>query len=165
MHSFTTKVVIIKIFVGNLLITLIEQPIHVNCFNNKIILMKPTNLLKFSLLFLILIIISVGTSSAGDNDKKTIRINPAYKINRISNGSVIVTSRNPGDVSVKHEFSDFYADLLMAAYRKQSMGIITDTLKKKYYMSEDECRRELKHAINTLSEWKIIIRDEDMAMH
>jgi len=54
---------------------------------------------------------------------------------------------------------------MMGAYLKQSMNIITDTLRKKYYMSEDECRRELKHAINILSEWKIILRDEELALH
>lgn len=127
--------------------------------------MKPIKALETSLLLLLIVIISTATSSAGNDDKKTIRINPEYKINRISNGSVVVTSKDPGDASLKHEFSDFYADLLLAAYRKQSMGVITDTLKKKYYMSEDECRRELKHAINTLSQWKIILRDDDLVLH
>jgi hypothetical protein len=97
------------------------------------------------------------------SDGSNIKINPDYKIRRVSNGAVIVTSTNPKDATVKHEFTDFYADLLMAAYRKQGMDYITSTLKKKYYLSEDDCRREIKHAVNVLSEWKIIIREEPLA--
>lgn len=158
---------IIKIFVRNLYSLIIEQPIHQNCFMGKIILMESLKELKIKLFSFVLVIFFIIPSpvSGGNDDEKTIRINPEFKINRISNGSVIVTSRNPGEANVKHEFNDFYADLLMAAYRKQTMGVITDTLRKKYYMSEDECRRELKHAINILAEWKIILRDNDLALH
>jgi len=130
--------------------------------------MKSLRALKIKLfgLTMVLIFSILAPVAGGDADEgKNIRINPEFKINRISNGSVVVTSRNPEETKIKHEFTDFYADLLMAAYRKQSMNIITDTLRKKYYMSEDECRRELKHAINILSEWKIILRDEELALH
>jgi len=122
--------------------------------------------MKLKLFSIVLMVVSFVPSAlaGGNDDSKSIRINPEFKINRISSGSVIVTSRNPEDASVKHEFNDFYADLLMGAYRKQSMDLITDTLRKKYYMSEDECRREIKHAINILSEWKIILRDDEMAL-
>jgi hypothetical protein len=128
--------------------------------------MKLSMELKTKLFGIMLVFLIIAPSPvAGENDNdQGLRINPEFKISRISNGSVIVTSKNPQESAVKHEFSDFYADLLMAAYRKQSMGLITDMLRKKYYMSEDECRRELKHAINILAEWKIILRDEDLAL-
>ena len=126
-------------------------------------------LFKYSCSFIIMAIL-IATVAEGNSNNiqqsfqvKTIRINPEFKINRISNGSVIVTSKNPENSEVRHEFTDFYADLLMAAYRKQGMDYITESLRKKYYMSEDDCRREIKHAVNILSEWKIILRDDDYA--
>jgi hypothetical protein len=122
----------------------------------------------YSTLLILAFIISPSVAGIHDNvpqklQSKTIRINPEFKINRISNGSVIVTSKNAEDSEVKHEFTDFYADLLMAAYRKQGIDFIIENLRKKYYLSEDDCRRELKHALNILSEWKIILRDDDYA--
>jgi hypothetical protein len=119
----------------------------------------------FSLSLIFLIGAQASAEGYGTNKGKNIRLNPEFKINRISNGSVVVTSKNPDEASVKHEFTDFYADLLMAAYRKQGIDYITETLRKKYYLSEDECRREIKHAVNILSEWKIILRDDEIALH
>lgn len=117
-----------------------------------------------SLVLALALVLPAGASARSD-EGKPIRLNPEFKINRNSNGSVTVTSKNPEEKLVKHEFTDFYADLLMAAYRKQSLNNITDTLRKKYYLTEDECRRELKHALNTLAEWKIILRDDNLAQH
>jgi hypothetical protein len=72
-------------------------------------------------------------------------------------------TKNQEGLEVKHQFSDFYADLLMAAYRKQRMEYILESFSRKYYLSEEECRREIKHALNILSEWNIVVRDERMA--
>jgi len=98
--------------------------------------------------------------SPAEND---IKINPECKIKRLSNGSVIVLAKNLDGVEVKHEFTDLYADLLMAYYRKQRSDYIMDSISKKYYLSEDECRREIKHALNVLAEWNIILRSDKMA--
>ncbi|HEX2395558.1 MAG TPA: hypothetical protein VHI78_09430 [Bacteroidales bacterium] len=116
--------------------------------------------IKLFAITMVLAIVMPFPVAGGNNDDKSIRLNPEFKINRNSNGTVTVTSRNPEESNVRHEFSDFYADLIMGAYRKQSLNTITDTLRKKYYLSEDECRRELKHALNTLYEWRIILRDD-----
>jgi hypothetical protein len=115
-------------------------------------------------LWVLAFLITIPTDSEAFQDE-TIRINPEFKINRVSNGAVIVTTKNPNEVQVKHEFKDFYADLLFAASRKQRMEYITETLKKKYYLSEDDCRREIKHALNVLAEWNIVLRDNTVALH
>jgi hypothetical protein len=81
----------------------------------------------------------------------------------MSNGEVIVTSKNLEGLEVKQKFTDFYADLLMAAFRKQRMEYILDTFSKKYFLSQDDCRREIKHAVNVLSEWNILLRNEGIA--
>jgi len=86
-----------------------------------------------------------------------VQINPELKVNRTSKGSVIVSSRNANGTAVRHEFTDFYADLVLAAYRKQRLDYIENNLRKKYYLSEDDCRREIKHALNVLMEWNIIL--------
>jgi hypothetical protein len=94
-----------------------------------------------------------------------IRLNPACKIKRMSNGEVFVTAKSfQGDV-VTHKFKDFYADLLMAAYRQQRMDYIVTTFSKKYYLSQDDCRREIKHAVNVLAEWNIVVKKDQIALH
>lgn len=90
-------------------------------------------------------------------------INPNYKLKRLSNGQVLVTATKDGGQLVNHQFDDIYADLLMATYRKQRVEYMVETFSKKYYLSEEECRRQLKHAINTLSNWDILIRVEKSA--
>ncbi|HLO60605.1 MAG TPA: hypothetical protein VK179_17780 [Bacteroidales bacterium] len=114
------------------------------------------------LLFFAILLVSIPAYS-GEWQEEKIRINPEYKITRASDGSVLVTSKDPHS-EFKQQFTDFYADLLLAAYRKQSMNYMLESLRRKYYMSEEECRREIKHAVNTLSEWKIILKDKDLAM-
>ena len=102
---------------------------------------------------------SPGASSLDD----VIRLNPDCKVKRLSNGSVIISAKNTEGVEEKHQFTDFYADLLMAAYRKQKTEYILTSFSKKYYLSRDECRREIKHALNVLAEWNIVQLDDRMA--
>jgi hypothetical protein len=92
-----------------------------------------------------------------------IRLNPDCKVKRLSNGSVIISAKNMEGVEEKHEFTDFTADLLMAVYRKQKTEYILSSFSKKYYLSRDECRREIKHALNVLAEWNIVERDDRIA--
>jgi hypothetical protein len=92
-----------------------------------------------------------------------IKLNPDCKVKRMSNGTVIISARNPEGIEEKHELNDFYADLVMAAYRKQKTEYILTSFSKKYYLSRDECRRELKHALNVLSEWNIVQLDNRTA--
>jgi hypothetical protein len=118
-------------------------------------------------LFLILVFtcsLNAGEGiTSGSSLEANIKLNPDCKIKRMSNGTVIVSAMNKEGVEVKHQFTDFYADLLMAAYRKQSTGFILDSFSRKYYLSEDDCRREIKHALNVLAEWNIVLRDNQMA--
>jgi hypothetical protein len=93
-----------------------------------------------------------------------IKLNPDCKLKRMSSGEVIVFAMNSEGQEIRHEFTDFYADLLMAAHRKQRMEFILDTFSRKYYLSEDDCRRELKHALNVLAEWNIVLRDDKVAV-
>jgi hypothetical protein len=116
------------------------------------------------LLFLLVFSLSAFTgNSYGSTFNISIKLNPECKIKRMSNGSVIVSAKNEEGVEVKHQFTDFCADLLMSVYRKQSTAIFLDSVAKKYYLSQDDCRRELKHAVNVLSEWNIILHDDTMA--
>jgi hypothetical protein len=98
-----------------------------------------------------------------DND--VVKINPHCKVKRFSNGDVLVTLSDANGKVESHRFSDFYADVVMAAYRKQRMEYIIQTLGKKYGLSEDECRRDIKHALNTLLEWGIVIRAGQIALN
>jgi hypothetical protein len=115
------------------------------------------------LLFMMLISLVASAGNPESLYDGNIRLNPECKIKRMSTGEVIVMTKNQEGLEVKHQFSDFYADLLMAAYRKQRMEYILESFSRKYYLSEEECRREIKHALNILSEWNIVVRDERMA--
>jgi hypothetical protein len=101
--------------------------------------------------------------SSGSSLEANIKLNPDCKIKRMSNGTVIVSTMTKEGIEVKHNFTDFYADLLMAAYRKQNTRFILDSFSRKYYLSEDDCRREIKHALNVLAEWNIVLRDNQIA--
>lgn len=121
---------------------------------------------RFPGIFIFMILMSLPANS-GSPDKSfydgNIKLNPEWKVKRLSTGAVHVFTRDKDGTEIKHEFTDFYADLIMAAYRKQRMEYIVDSLGKKYYLSEDDCRREIKHAVNVLSEWKILLRDDQVA--
>jgi hypothetical protein len=135
--------------------------------------MKSENLytIKYSLFFTILVqllifpVISKAGDTPGSFYESRITLNPDCKIKRMSNGMVIVTTNNQEGLVVKHQFTDLYADLLMAVYRKQRVNMIINNISKKYYLSQDDCRREIKHAINVLIEWNIVLRNEQFALH
>jgi hypothetical protein len=120
-----------------------------------------------TVLFMILVLtfsLNAGEGlSSGSSLEANIKLNPECKIKRMSNGTVVVSAMNKEGIEMKHNFTDFYADLLMAAYRKQNTVFILDSFSKKYYLSEDDCRREIKHALNVLAEWNIVLRDNPMA--
>jgi hypothetical protein len=106
-----------------------------------------------------------GDSTGATSMDDVIKLNPDCKVKRLSNGSVIISSKNTEGVEEKHQLNDFYADLVMAAYRKQKTEYILTSFSKKYYLSRDECRREIKHAVNVLAEWNIVQRDGKLANH
>ncbi len=116
---------------------------------------------KTLMLWLIFSVISIAVS-ASTFENSFIKLNPDFKLKRLSNGRVEMSAVQHGE-AVKLQFEDVYADLLMAAYRKQRMGVIVNTISKKYYYSYEECRREIKHALNVLSDWNIVLRDDKLA--
>jgi hypothetical protein len=99
---------------------------------------------------------------ASDFENIIIKLNPEYKLKRSSNGVVILSAINNGE-KTEHKFTDLYADIILAAYRKQRLGYIMRMVTKKYAYSEEDCRREIKHALNVLIDWNIIIREPQMA--
>ena len=114
-------------------------------------------------LLLLLVISMVSFSlSASSFDNTVVKLNPEYKLKRISNSTVVMSAVRNGEI-IRHEFKDIYADILLAAYRKQRLGYIMENLSKKYYYSNEECRREIKHALNVLTEWDIVLRDDELA--
>ena len=88
-----------------------------------------------------------------------LRVNPEYKIKRLSTGTVIATKNLANGEVVEHKFDELYADVLLAAYRRQSVRQILPVITKKYYFDKDECRREIKHVINVLTDWDILLNE------
>ena len=115
-----------------------------------------------TLLFLLVISMASFSLSASSFDDTIVKLNPDYKLKRMSNGTVVMSALQNGE-TIQHQFTDIYADLLLAAYRRQRLGYIMENLSKKYYYSDEECRREIKHALNVLSEWDIVLREDKLA--
>jgi hypothetical protein len=120
-----------------------------------------TNPTKTLLLLLVISMVSFSLS-ASVFDNTIVKLNPDFKLKRMSNGTVVMSTVQDGEI-IRHEFSDLYADFLLGAYRKQRLGYIMENLSKKYYYSDEECRREIKHALNVLTEWNIVLREDKLA--
>jgi hypothetical protein len=120
-----------------------------------------TNPNKTLLLLLVISMVSFSLS-ASSFDNTIVKLNPDYKLKRTNKGTVVMTALRNGE-TIQHEFTELYADLLLGAYRKQRLGYIMENLSKKYYYSDEECRREIKHALNILSEWDIVLREDKLA--
>ena len=120
-----------------------------------------TNTTKSMLLLLLISMVSFSLS-ASSFDNTIVKLNPEYKLNRMSNQTVVMSAVLNGEL-IRLECTDIYADILLAAYRKQRLGYIMENLSKKYYYSDEECRREIKHALNVLSDWDIVLRDDKLA--
>lgn len=116
-----------------------------------------------ALLLMAVIVPAASAAGSGSSFAMAIKLNPECKFKRLSNGSVVIMAKNDQGGEVKHEFNDFYADLLTAAYKKQRTDFILESFAKKYYLSDDECRREIKHAMNVLADWNILLRDDRLA--
>ena len=119
--------------------------------------------LFFSIFSLTLIFPSgiLAGDTSGSHRESRVILNPSFKVKRLSNGTVVLSATEKDGTIVKHEFKELYADLVMAAYRKQRLTLIVNNLSKKYYLSEVDCRREVKHALNQLTEWQIVVRDDE----
>jgi len=104
--------------------------------------------------------VAVTGPSGLSGDKDALILNPAYKIKRMSTGIVIAYSDQKDGESVRHEFENIYADVLLGAMRKQSINQLIPILARKYYYQIDECRREVKHAVHVLEEWEILLSDD-----
>jgi hypothetical protein len=132
--------------------------------------MKPSvKLFKFAkfskILFLFVTLVftfqSFSTLAANLLDERDIlKINPEYKIKRYANGEVIAYAYLNDGEEIIHNFTDFNADILLAALRKQRLSNVMINLSRKYRLSEDECRRKIKHSINVLEEWEIILQTD-----
>ncbi len=115
-------------------------------------------ILVATLLFTFQLFTSFASNYLDESD--ILKINPEYKIKRYANGKVIAyASQNNGE-KIVHDFTDFNADILLAALRKQRISSVMINLSRKYGLSEDECRRKIKHSINVLEEWEIIIQPD-----
>jgi hypothetical protein len=122
--------------------------------------LKPTKFSKVLLFAFVLVfsIQSLSLSASGFfDDSDILKINPEFKIKRYSDGTVIAYSSLESGGKIVHDFTDFNADVLLAALRKQRVENVILNLSRKYRLSEDECRRKVKHSINVLEEWDILI--------
>ena len=121
---------------------------------------------RFSKVFLLIVtflftfqsFLSLAANFLDESD--ILKINPAYKIKRFANGKVVVYASLEDGEKITHDFTDFNADILLAAIRKQRLSNVLLNLSRKYRLSEDECRRKIKHSINVLEEWEIILQTD-----
>ena len=127
--------------------------------NNRIVILTLIGMLS---LFMFLSVHVDRNGLSNNPSTGDVRFNTDYKIKRMSNGEVIVLSKSQSEEQFSQRFKDLSADLILGLYRKQSLDYIMTSIAKKYYLTKDECRREVKSAINVLVEWNIIIREDPL---
>jgi hypothetical protein len=130
-----------------------------NKINSRIVILTIAGILS------LFVFLSVHVDRDGLNNNPpagNVRFNTDYRIKRMSNGEVIVLSKSQSKEQFSQRFKDLSADLILGLYRNQSMDYIMTSIAKKYYLTKDECRREVKSAINVLVEWNIIIRENPL---
>lgn len=98
------------------------------------------------------------------DEGEKITINPEFKFKRLSNGTVEMY-RIKDKNQKKYRFTDFNADLLLSAYRRMNSDQIISVLSKKYNLSKDECRRQMKHSLNILEDWGIVLKNGELVSH
>ena len=103
-----------------------------------------------------------GTRMMDEGEK--ITINPEFKFKRLSNGTVEMY-RIKDENQKKYRFTDFNADLLLSAYRRMNSDQIISVLSKKYDLSIVECRRQMKHSLNILEDWGIVLKNGKLVSH
>ncbi len=140
-------------------------------FHNKALKMKPVALFRllqitktFFLTFILVFAFETSSSCLTNyfDDTDVIKINPAYKIKRYSNGKVIAYTSVDNGEKIEYNFTDFNGDILLSAIRKQKLNSVILILSRKYGLSEMECRRMVKHSLNVLEEWGIIMERDKL---
>ncbi len=118
----------------------------------------------FSLAFILLFAFEASSSALTNffDDTDVIKINPAYKIKRFSNGQVIAYTSVDNGEKIEYNFTDFNGDILLSAIRKQKLNAVIINLSRKYGLTEMECRRMVKHSLNVLEEWGIIMQRDEL---
>ena len=121
------------------------------------------------LFFCMSIFLLSGTFASSPNNLLTdegtkITINPEFKFKRLSNGTVEMYRIKDKDQK-KYRFTDFNADILLSAYRRLSLDQMISILSRKYDLSTEECRRQLKHSVNILEDWGIVLKNGNLVSH
>ncbi|MBN2347587.1 MAG: hypothetical protein JXJ22_02045 [Bacteroidales bacterium] len=131
-------------------------------------LVRLSLLVIFASLFLFVISFKSNASNTIENGlyigENIIRLNPDFKLKRYSNGIVEVYNLKETKAD-KYHFNDFNADVLLAIYRRQTTEQMIPVLARKYSISHEESRRKIKHSLNILSDWNIILRPEKLAIN
>ena len=70
---------------------------------------------------------------------------------------VIVRLDQTGKSGVEYRFNEFYADLVLLASEQNTFQEIVTALAGKYELSNDDCRRKVKHSVNVLSDFGILV--------
>ena len=115
-------------------------------------------------LFLISVPSAFPTETLISGKGEKITINPEFKFKRFSNGTVEIYRVNDKDQK-KYKFTDFNADLLLSAYRHMNSDQIIYVLSKKYDLSRVDCRRQMKHSLNILEDWGIVLKNGELVSH
>ena len=122
---------------------------------NRLVL-SPKTVIQF--VIVISFLVGGANYAYSENEDETVKFNTEYKIKRIPNGKVTVYSVSNEGEKEEYEFEDFNADVVLFVYRKLSIKQISLNLARKYYLSEDESRRNVKKALNILEYWGIVSR-------
>jgi hypothetical protein len=93
---------------------------------------------------------------------KFIRLNPAFRINQISDTDIELYTHLENMEKLSHYFSGFEASLLLEINKEQKLNDVINAMVQKYAISKDECMKRIKDPIKELEEAKLIYYGDKM---
>jgi hypothetical protein len=96
------------------------------------------------------------------NSKGTVRLNPAFRIKKISSNEIeLCTHRENGEI-LNHQFQGLEADLLQVLAVEGDITKSIPVLAKKHQLSENNCRRQINKYLHEFSESGLVYNGEKM---
>jgi hypothetical protein len=83
-------------------------------------------------------------------DNQIPRINPAYRMNVLNDGTVELYTHTSIGVKVVHTFKGFEADILLTIIKERNPKLYTQELGLKYYLKEDDCISRIEFTLKSM---------------
>lgn len=96
------------------------------------------------------------------DDSDIPRINPAFKMNLLADGTVELYTFQPEENKVSYQFKELEADVILKLTEKADPFSVINEFSKKYQITEQDCKVKVQSIMGSLKEKGIIYYGEQM---